>query len=213
MTSHNREIEKFYDRIARYYSRTIHEDSLGTNSNTRLLAEFSKRASHLHPIWDLGCGPGDACLYLQQQGLPVAGVDISSQLVTLARKRFPGIAFLQGNILNLPFPDQSIGAFIALYAMVHFQESDLCRALNEFHRTLKPEGLLLVTYYIGQENLKVKEFLGHKIELEFVTYKRGYIDRILGECGFKDIFRLERETAASSGSTSKRAHVFARKSR
>ena len=38
-------------------------------------------------VLDVGCGPGRVCLYLQQQGHPVVGIDTSSLVIEVARQR------------------------------------------------------------------------------------------------------------------------------
>ena len=47
---------------------------------------------------DMGCGPGHVARYLHERGVPVCGVDLSPELVKLARRLTPDIPFEQGDM-------------------------------------------------------------------------------------------------------------------
>ncbi|HEX6402644.1 MAG TPA: class I SAM-dependent methyltransferase [Pseudonocardiaceae bacterium] len=47
---------------------------------------------------DLGCGSGRVTAHLRPLGLSAFGVDLSSAMVALARRAYPGLRFDQGSI-------------------------------------------------------------------------------------------------------------------
>ena len=49
---------------------------------------------------DLGCGTGVLCKVLSDHGMRTLGVDLSGDMVALARKQFPGLAFEVGNMVT-----------------------------------------------------------------------------------------------------------------
>lgn len=49
---------------------------------------------------DLGCGTGILCRLLQEQGLAVRGMDLSSGMIAIARAENPGIPFDIGNMVT-----------------------------------------------------------------------------------------------------------------
>ena len=49
---------------------------------------------------DLGCGTGVLCKVLSDQGMRTLGVDLSGDMVALAREQFPGLSFEVGNMVT-----------------------------------------------------------------------------------------------------------------
>lgn len=79
-----------------------------------VLAGFAElvQAAGAGPVADLGCGPGRVTAHLDALGLPAFGVDLSPEMVALARRHLPartrnrcGFALLRvigGNCLYRP---------------------------------------------------------------------------------------------------------------
>lgn len=89
-------------------------------------------------IADLGCGSGAFTVPLRERGFVPVGLDISPKLIALAREKFAGIEFLEGDAENLPFPDASLDAVLLSGLVHHFP--DPRRLAAETWRVLKPGG-------------------------------------------------------------------------
>ena len=48
-------------------------------------------------LLDLGCGTGNATLPMVEQGFEVTGVDASDDMLAVARRKLPGVAFVRGD--------------------------------------------------------------------------------------------------------------------
>jgi ubiquinone/menaquinone biosynthesis C-methylase UbiE len=61
-------------------------------------------------ILDIGCGFGDLYNYLAPQVTPekYIGCDISSEVLHVARTRYPDVRFDLRDVLEMPYPEQSI---------------------------------------------------------------------------------------------------------
>jgi SAM-dependent methyltransferase len=94
-------------------------------------------------VLDLGCGSGDKSFYLARRGARVVGVDLSHDLIALARRRvamfgLDGQArFVVGSAHHLPVADETIDLLFG-YAVLH--HLDLSLARSEVYRVLKPGG-------------------------------------------------------------------------
>ncbi|NUR55082.1 MAG: methyltransferase domain-containing protein [Acidobacteria bacterium] len=94
-------------------------------------------------VVDFGCGSGGNSVLLANRGAHVWGVDISEDLLRLARRRLAvngrdgGAAFLAGSAHDLPFPDQSIDVVFGIAILHHL---DLALVSQEVRRVLKPGG-------------------------------------------------------------------------
>lgn len=83
-------------------------------------------------ILDAGCGAGQMTAELAARGAEVVAIDISPQLVEIARKRLPAhlsdrVRFTSGDMLS-----ESLGAFdhvMAMDSMIYYEADDLGRAL------------------------------------------------------------------------------------
>jgi SAM-dependent methyltransferase len=64
-------------------------------------------------VLDAGCGPGGNSAWLDAYG-EVVGVDNSPEAVRLARFRHPELDVRQGDIIDLPFADESFDLVLAL---------------------------------------------------------------------------------------------------
>jgi ubiquinone/menaquinone biosynthesis C-methylase UbiE len=85
---------------------------------------------------DLGCGSGAFAHRLKAAGYDCIGLDISAKLVELARRKYPDIDFLEGDVERLPFPDASLDGILLSGVVHHLPDPSRCAA--EVFRVLRP---------------------------------------------------------------------------
>jgi demethylmenaquinone methyltransferase/2-methoxy-6-polyprenyl-1,4-benzoquinol methylase len=93
-------------------------------------------------VLDACCGTGDLALAAAREGGRVTGLDFSERMLERARRKAPGLEWVEGDMLALPFSD---GAFDA--ATVGFgvrNVDDLDRGVAELRRVLRPGGRLAI---------------------------------------------------------------------
>lgn len=94
-------------------------------------------------IVDFGCGSGANSVQLASRGAHVWAVDISEDLIRIARRRMAvsgragGAQFIVGSAHDLPFPDGSIDVVFGIAILHHL---DLKLVSREVLRVLKPGG-------------------------------------------------------------------------
>ncbi len=95
-------------------------------------------------VLDAGCGDGYASCKLAVHGYQVEGVDIAEEMIQFARKQSNDLPvhFQTGDVSSLPFAEESFAGIICIN-VVEFTEAPL-KALQELHRVLKPEGILVL---------------------------------------------------------------------
>lgn len=95
-------------------------------------------------VLDAGCGVGWGTLMLLQAGAAGAsGIDIDSDAVDAARTRAPGADIRQGDLAELPWPDQTFDVVVCFEAIEHVHRQ--AEAFDELVRVLRPTGILLVS--------------------------------------------------------------------
>ena len=115
-------------------------DVFTPETNARLITTCAQLAGFRtgRRIADLGCGSGVFTDLLHRQGYDAVGLDLSPKLIGLARQKYPGVEFLEGDVEHLPFPDSSLDG-ILLSGLVHHLP-DPRRCAGEVFRVLKSGG-------------------------------------------------------------------------
>lgn len=92
---------------------------------------------------DLASGTGDIAFGLSAAGADVVGLDVTLRMVQLAREkgRTPPPAFIQGDMMSLPFAEAQFDIVTAGYGLRNVPE--LVPAIDEIHRVLRPGGLFV----------------------------------------------------------------------
>ena len=110
-------------------------------------------------VADIGCGPGYVTRYLHDVGIEAFGIDLSPEMVALARRDHPGLRFEVGTMTDLDVADGSLAGVIAFWSVIHVPDQSLPGVFAEFRRVLRPAGSLLVGFHVGDETHHTSE--GH----------------------------------------------------
>jgi SAM-dependent methyltransferase len=202
-----------YDRIARDYARQFERELHSKPLDQKLLSQFAHSIRGEGDVCDMGCGPGQVTRWLHELGVPVFGLDLSPQMIQEARSRSPQISFQVGNMLELQLATETLAGIVAFYAIVNLPKDSVKRAFREMSRALKPGGLLLLAFHIGDEVIRPGEWQGNPISMKFFLFQPIEIQRLMNEAGFRIEDTIEREPYPDVEYQSRRAYIFARKPR
>jgi SAM-dependent methyltransferase len=205
-------IQKSYDSVADEYARHIFSELDNKPLDRELLSRFALELKDKGEICDMGCGPGHVARYLRDHGADVFGLDLSAGMLEEARRLNPDITFRDGNMLALDLADASLAGIAAFYAMVHLPREAVADVFREMARVLKPGGLLLLAFHIGDETLHRDAWWDRPVNLDFRFFSPQAIVRDLEAAGLVVEEVIEREPYAPEVEhQSRRAYVFARK--
>ena len=204
-------LQASYDRVAEEYAARFFNELAHKPLDRALLGCFAEQVRELGPVAELGCGPGQIARYLRERGVSILGIDLSAEMVALARRLTPEITFRQGTMLALDVEDGAWGGIVAFYSIIHLPPDDLPQALAEFHRALRPGGLVLVSFHVGDERVYTDEFLGQPVAIDFYFYQPETIEGHLRAAGFTIEARLERQPYVAVEYPSQRGYLLARK--
>lgn len=95
-------------------------------------------------VLDVASGAGSTLKYLNdEKGFRAFGLDLSLKMLKYGQIHHPGLRLIQGDCEKIPLPAGSQHALLTECAFSLTGGSD--HALREFHRVLRPDGLLIVT--------------------------------------------------------------------
>ena len=181
-----------YQKTINWYEENAKKYAKNSNKYSSIdftqLIEFSKLFLSKGKILDAGCGSGRDTRLFDQIGFDVIGIDISKNLLDYAKKTFPNLNFQFGDILNIPFDDNHFDGVWAHASVVHFdQDSQVKKALSEFHRVLKPNGLLHLLVRAQKDNIKTSVSVDSISEHEryYVNFSKEEIKNIIIDTEFK----------------------------
>lgn len=100
-------------------------------------------------LLDVATGPGYVAEAAAAAGATVVGIDFSTAMLEIARRRCPDIPFHEGDAEALPYPDAAFTAVTMNFGLLHLGRPDV--ALAEAHRVLGPGGRCAFTVWADPE--------------------------------------------------------------
>jgi demethylmenaquinone methyltransferase/2-methoxy-6-polyprenyl-1,4-benzoquinol methylase len=142
---HARRVREMFARISPRYDLLNH--LLSANVDTRWRRRVVRKLQPLliddARVLDVGCGTGDLSIELfERTAARVVGIDFCRPMLQLAKQKAPGLKFVEGDALKLPFADASFDGITVGFALRNLSSIEL--GLAELHRVLKPHGSLAI---------------------------------------------------------------------
>jgi SAM-dependent methyltransferase len=167
-----------YDRIALWWQRQ-HVDSIyGITALERAIKFVENRSSAL----DVGCGSSGRFIEVfVRNGFTPTGVDISPEMISLARQRHPNVTFYAADICTWEFP-QKYDLISAWDSTFHLPFAQQKPVLQKMCDGLNPKGVVLFTCGGGRDEQEISGgFQGE--EFDYSTLGVNEFLRLLSEYG------------------------------
>jgi ubiquinone/menaquinone biosynthesis C-methylase UbiE len=148
-------------------------------------------------VLELGCGTGHWTKFFNKKGFNnIIAVDISNEMLKIAKKKNIDAIFLQEDSLNLTFKNNFFDTVISITMLEFVENQD--KSIKEITRVLKPNGNLILgilnkNSYLGKNKEKFESFRNAKflsindLKNKLVDYK---IIEIKGGVYVDDNFNL-----------------------
>jgi len=142
-----RRVRDMFDSIAPVYERFNRIATLGQDARWRRAAVAAARPGPGEVVLDVACGTGDmirSFARAQPQLARIIGVDFSPQMLRQGNYRglrVP-IELIQADALSLPLVEGAVDIVACAFGMRNFD--DVCAALREMYRVLRPGGRLVI---------------------------------------------------------------------
>ena len=137
------------------------------------------------PVADVGCGPGYVTGHLHDVGVDVFGIDLSPEMIAIARRDYPDLRFEVGTMTDLDLADDSVVGIIAFWSVIHVPDHAIPGVFEQFRRVLRPQGLLLVGFHVGDEIRHTSEgYTGRPINVDSHHRRPSKLSGWLRDAGF-----------------------------
>lgn len=134
-----------YTNTWKYHQTDNRNHLKNASRRLRFVANEINRLTGIKKTLDIGFGDGQL-LDLLSKKYDVYGIDFVEENIALTKKSTGlGDHIKFGNILDIPFEDDSFDLITATEILEHLSEDDFLKSLEEVRRTLKPGGYLIVT--------------------------------------------------------------------
>ena len=148
-------------------------------------------------LLDIGCGRGTLLRVLDEQirfTTPPVGVDLSAEMLAMAREDEAGRQFARATASVLPFADDSFTLVTCGYVVKHLDDRELRAFFREMNRVLAPGGLALIWEFGPTGNRRLDRWnatvLGAASERVRLRSSATLLSHA-GECGFPFITDAE----------------------
>lgn len=172
-----------YNKIAEEYSQRNY-DLIWVNEYAYYKTLLSGKK-----IVDLGCGAGRDGEHFVKDGYDYLGVDLSPEMIKIAKNRVKIGEFKIMDLRNLDLPQESFDGFWASASLLHFSKENVPNILKSFYNLLKKDGIGFVSVKEKREMDEgfICEDKCGGIERYFSFYTEEEMTNYLKEVGFKII--------------------------
>jgi len=175
----------YYDKHAKEYAQSV-DDHYSTEQISTFLAMLPDNPK----VLDAGCGSGRDVYIMHKAGAHAVGVDLSEGMIKYAREQYKDLEFHLSDVLTLPFEDDVFDGVWAHGILFHLEtEEEVKKALKEFDRVLKKNGVLHVLVKLQKDSQKIKIFDDNpdKHPRIYRFFQKEELNILLGEAGFESI--------------------------
>ena len=153
-----------YDAVADSYADQTRHLLAETPEESAVLAMFAEmvRVAGGGLVADVGCGAGRITAHLRQLGVDAFGIDLSPGMIEVARRDHPGLRFDVCSMTHLALADGSVSGLVAWYSLIHVPDEEMSSVFAHFRRVIRPGGLLLLGFHVGDESKLLTQGYGER---------------------------------------------------
>ncbi|MCP3926899.1 MAG: class I SAM-dependent methyltransferase [Desulfobacterales bacterium] len=198
--SYNKNAEKYEEKFMDFKS---YKDKIQI-FNEKYIYKYAE-------ILDIGCGPGNNAkiIYEDDQTHKITGLDLSSEMVAIAKKNVPDCEFIVQDIRDIDL-DKQYDVVIASFCIVHLTDEETEKLIKSISKILKKNGTLYLSFMEGEKSgLETTSFSDG--EIYFNYYDPGKVRKLLSDNLILTVEITKEDYEEEDGSLTKDIFISARK--
>ncbi|MDO5676056.1 MAG: demethylmenaquinone methyltransferase [Propionibacteriaceae bacterium] len=144
------DVAAMFDGVAKRYDLFNDVLSMGQVRRWRRATTAAVDPQPGQRILDLAAGTGTSSAVLAERGAYVVPSDISLGMLSQGRRQQPGLDFVAGDALALPFADETFDAVTISYGLRNVERT--LDAIQEMYRVTKPGGRVVIAEFSTPTN-------------------------------------------------------------
>jgi len=173
-----------YDDFAYEYEITCQDKTDDLEFYLKKLSDLKRKNEPSKRILEVGCGTGRVSIFLAKHGFTVTGIDISKEMLNIARKKicddYKGwVNFYQQDMRQVKLPKEKLFDLIILpfscFAHI-FSSNDQEMVLRKIHAHLAPNGNLIISLHnwVKYHSKLYRPIFSQTEAFEGIFYDKGY---------------------------------------
>ena len=185
------DLRETYNRIAEDWHRDhLHDDWWIQDIDT-----FIKNLPPNARVLDVGCGSGVKAKYLISHGLKVTGIDISENLLEIAKREAPEGEYKLLSMINLDTMPETFDGVFAQASLLHVSKGEAAEMVKKMARRLVPGGLLYIAVKEVREGETEEEIAkendyGYEYERFFSYFTMAELEQYFADAGLQVISKV-----------------------
>lgn len=138
-------------------------------------------------VLDIGCGVGNLTKYILDKGFNVDGIDLSEEMLNIAKSKYDDINFLQMNMKDIILDKKYDGIMLA-YSLFHLTKQEVLEVLPKYYSLLNNNGKMLLILQSGKGEQVIDEPLKNGLKMFINYYSLEEIRKVLEDNNFKILY-------------------------
>ncbi len=169
-----------FNRISKQYEEVFSYNKTQISAVEWLIHRIPSKAN----ILDVGCGTGfPAAKMLVEADVNVLGIDISEEMLKIAKHNVPGGNFQLIDIQSDDLDEAKFHGIIAFFSLLMLRKSAIVTTIEKLANKLLPEGYFLFSMVVGDFDYIEIPFLNQQISVS--AYPQEELKEILRDANLK----------------------------
>ena len=143
MTHYGHSFAKYYDLM--YSWKDYAKES------EKLSSLIARHGNSRNRMLEVACGTGKYVEHFKNKFV-VTGLDLSEDMLNVAKKKLPGIRFVQGNMIDFKL-EEKFDVILCLFSSIAYANNDeeMKKTLKSFYDHLDPGGVAIIEPFIDPD--------------------------------------------------------------
>jgi ubiquinone/menaquinone biosynthesis C-methylase UbiE len=173
-------------KSAKYYDALYHFKDY-KEASQRIQTLIQQINPYARTLLDVGCGTGKHVEYLRES-MQVEGLDLSAEMLEIARARCPGVPFHQGDMVHFDV-GHSFDVITCLFSSIAYVRTveNMNDAVATMAHHLNPQGILFIEPWFSPENYWVGRLTANFVDQPDLKIAWMYVSEIEGRLSISNM--------------------------